>query len=73
MIHRVWFKVDGPLSGRSVQKWTVLSQAGGLWSQSGRSLLKIDGYSTNFGRSFGINHGIKVNGPEVSNWTIQKY
>ena len=42
----------------------------GLLSQSGRSWVKIDGHSTKSGRSFGINHGIKVDGPKVSNWTV---
>ena len=66
-------------SGRSVQKWTVLSQTGRSfepkWTvrdDSGRSLepkwrsrVKVDGQSTKSGRSF---RWIKV-----SKWTVQKY
>ena len=67
------------------RKWTVLSQTGhlshsgrsrtivdGLLSQSGRSWVKVDGHSTKSGRSNGINLSIKVDGPKVSNWTVQK-
>jgi len=45
----------------------------GLLSQSERSWVKIDGHSTKSGRSLEINLSIKVDGPKVSNWTVQKY
>ena len=62
--NRVWSKVDGPenQSGRSVQKWTILSQ-------TGRSWVKVDGHSTKSGRSFEVNRSVKKEGPKVSNWT----
>ena len=53
-------------SGRSVQKWTVLSQ-------TGRSWVKVDGHSTKSGQSFGVNRSVKVDGSKVSNWTVRKY
>ena len=66
--NRVWSKVDGPKnqSGRSVQKWTVLSQTGRPW-------VKVDGHSTKTGRFFWMNQSVKVDGPKVSKWTVQKF
>ena len=44
----------------------------GLLSQSGRSWVEIDGHSTKSGRSLEIILSIEVDGPKVSNWTVQK-